>query len=76
MYSFATKGVGHYLDYHRYEGIFGLMLGMMVKSFGLMLLFHVVVRFLPCCCKKVVECAGTSGGVLEIAFLLLRFSRY
>ena len=30
-----------------------------IESIGLMPLFHVVVRFLPCCCKKVVEGAGT-----------------
>ena len=38
-------------------------------------LFHVVVRFLPCCCKKVIEGASTYGVVLEIAFVFLLFSR-
>ena len=58
--------------------ILGCVLSCLVhfKSIGLMLLFHVVVRFLPSCCKKVVEGAGTYGGVLEITFVLLRFSRY
>ena len=46
-----------------------------IKSIGLIPLFHVVVRFLPCCCKKVIEGACTYGVVLEIAFVFLRFSR-
>ena len=50
-----------------------LMHSLHIESIGLMPLFHGVVRFLPCCCKKVVEGAGTYGGVLEIEFVLLRF---
>ena len=58
------------------ECVLSCMPSLHIKSIGMMSLFHDVVRFLPCCRKKGVECAGTYGGVLEIAFGLLRFSRY
>ena len=74
--SAACKGWGlHNEDFFVIRGCV-LMPSLHIKSIGLMPLFHVVVRFLLCCCKKVVQCAGTSGGVLGIAFVLLRFSRY
>ena len=58
---------------YRDPRMYSLMPCLQIKSTSLMPLFHVVVRFLPWCCKKVVEGAGTYGGVLEIAHSLLRF---
>ena len=40
------------------------------KYAGQMPLFHIYVRFLPCCCKKVIKGACANGGILKIAFVL------